>query len=104
MPVAARAALLQVLVHGEGFGLDLIERVRSRTNGAVVLHQGSIYPALRALEREGLVTSREGDPLPERGGRPRVYYKLTALGQDEALANRDAVIGLFGTLIPEVTR
>lgn len=83
-PISAKTALLQALISGDGYGLDLIERVKTRTNGEVSLNQGSVYPALRDLEREGLVKSYEGEPLPERGGRPRRYYKLTALGQRSA--------------------
>jgi PadR family transcriptional regulator, regulatory protein PadR len=99
-PVTAKAALLQVLIRGEGYGLDLIERVRDNTKGRIILGQGSVYPALRDLEEEGLVKSYEGEPIPERGGRPRRYYKLTAAGQRAALADADAVTALFGRLVP----
>jgi PadR family transcriptional regulator PadR len=94
-PLTAKAALLQALVQGEGFGLELIERVKERTNGEILLHQGSVYPALRALEREGLVESYEGEPLPERGGRPRRYYHLTAEGARAAMGQREAILGLI---------
>lgn len=102
--VSARAALLQALIRGDSFGLELIERVRDATNGALVLNQGSVYPALRDLEREGLLESYAGPPLPERGGRPRIYYKLTALGQRAALEDREQVAGLFGLLLPALSR
>lgn len=94
-PVSAKAALLQALVSDRGYGLDLIERVRERTNGRIALGQGSIYPALRSLEREGLVVSYEADASPERGGRPRRYYELTAEGRRVALEQRQAIFGLF---------
>ena len=100
-PVSAKAALLQALIRGEGYGLDLIERVKERTQGRVILGQGSAYPALRELEREGLAKSWEADPTPERGGRPRVYYKLTASGQRAALDNQRTVASLFA--IPETS-
>jgi PadR family transcriptional regulator PadR len=99
-PISAKAALLQALIRGEGYGLDLIERVKERTHGKVALGQGSAYPALRELEREGLVKSWEADPTPERGGRPRVYYKLTAAGQRAAMNHQEVVAGLFG--LPEM--
>ncbi len=101
--MSARAALLQALISGDGYGLELIERVREKSKGAVVLHQGSIYPALRALEDEGFVRSYDGEPLPERAGRPRRYYKLTAAGRRAALETREAVVGLFARPIPEGT-
>jgi PadR family transcriptional regulator PadR len=103
-PVNVRTALLQALIRGEGFGLDLIKRVKERTNGKLKLHQGNVYPALRDLEADGLLKSYEGPPLPERGGRPRRYYKLTAAGQRAALEQTNAVAGLFGLPLPEGAR
>lgn len=99
-PINAKAALLQALVRGEGYGLDLVARVKERTKGKVSLHQGNVYPALRDLEADGLLRSYESEPLPERGGRPRRYYKLTAAGQKAAMQQTEAVAGLFGLLEP----
>lgn len=90
-----RTALLQALISGDSYGLELIERVKERTGGRVVLGQGSIYPALRALEREGFVESYESEPMSERGGRPRIYYRLTGEGRRAALEERQALLGLF---------
>lgn len=58
-PISAKAAMLQALTMGPGFGLELIERVKVATGGAVVLHQGSVYPTLRELEADGLAVSTE---------------------------------------------
>ena len=73
-------ALLQALASGPSYGLELITRVRTNPDADVAINEGNVYPALRAMEREGLLESYEGDPLPERGGRPRRYYKLTDEG------------------------
>ncbi len=95
--VSARAAVMQALISGGGFGLDLIERIRAASGGAVVMCQGAIYPALRDLEREGLVRGYPGEPHYSRhGGRPRVNSTLTPKGRKVALATRNAVLGLFG--------
>ncbi|HWM95219.1 MAG TPA: PadR family transcriptional regulator [Thermoanaerobaculia bacterium] len=94
-----KTALLQALVSGDGYGLELIQRVKVRNAGKVVLHQGSIYPALRALEQDGLVESYESEPMAERGGRPRIYYRLTGEGRRAALEERPSLIGLF-VLVP----
>lgn len=102
-PLSAKAALLQALISGPGYGLDLIEQIKKRTNGALALGQGSVYPALRDMEREGLLESYEGEALPERGGRPRRYYKLTAEGRRVATAQQKTVARLFA-LVPEVSR
>lgn len=93
--VSARTALLAALIQSKGYGLELIDRVKTRSKGAVVLKDGSVYPALRALEKEGLVKSWEADPVPERGGRPRRYYELTAEGLRQARQQVKAVIALM---------
>jgi PadR family transcriptional regulator, regulatory protein PadR len=97
-PISAKSALLQALITGPGYGLVLIERVKERTKSAVVLGQGSIYPALRALERDGLLRSWDGETTPERGGRPRRYYELTAEGRRAAF--RDQQVFAAFPLIP----
>ncbi|HEY2030783.1 MAG TPA: PadR family transcriptional regulator [Myxococcales bacterium] len=99
--ITAQAALLQALIRGPGYGLDLIDRVREQTDGRVDLKNGSVYPALRTLEREGFVTSYEADASRERGGRPRRYYKLTAEGRRAAAETRATVGALFGFALPE---
>jgi PadR family transcriptional regulator PadR len=95
MKIDPKTALLQALISGPGYGLELIERVRMRTEGRVHLGQGTTYPALRALERDGLLESYESEPLPERGGRPRIYYRLTGEGKRAALETRTAALALF---------
>lgn len=90
-----RTALLQAFIRGDSYGLEVIERVKELTNGKLVLMQGRVYPVLRELELEGLLESYDGDPLPERGGRPRRYYKLTAEGRRVARQEAAAIAGLL---------
>jgi PadR family transcriptional regulator PadR len=97
-----RTALLAALIQGDSYGLELIERVKRNSNGALKIQQGRVYPVLRALEAEGLLESYDGDPLPERGGRPRRYYKLTAKGLRAARENANAIFGLFAPALGRV--
>ena len=92
-PISAKAALLHVL-ETPGYGLELVERVRRDTAGLVNLHLGSVYPALRALERQQLVRSRSG-PSPIGAGRPRRYYELTARGVAARTAQKEALTAFF---------
>jgi DNA-binding PadR family transcriptional regulator len=41
---------------------------------------GALYTTLDRLEERGLVTSSFGDPTPQRGGRAKRYFKVTAAG------------------------
>ena len=93
-PVTTRAALLQALIEGPGYGLELTRRVKKRTQGKMEIGQGRLYPTLWDLQEEGLVTCYETDPLPERGGRPRKYYELTAEGLRKAREEEEVMIGL----------
>ncbi|HVR70237.1 MAG TPA: PadR family transcriptional regulator [Vicinamibacteria bacterium] len=93
--VTARAALLQTLAF-PGYGIELIDRVSRATGGLVRLRMGSIYPALRALEDEGLVRCQTIPPAGS-AGRPRKYYELTPAGVATAHREREALAGLLRT-------
>ena len=99
--IDTRTALLQALVEGDSYGLELIDRVHQRTNGKMRIVQGRVYPALRELEAEGLLESYDGEPMPERGGRPRRYYKLTAEGLRAA---REEAKAMYMLLKPALGR
>ncbi len=59
--------------HGDSWGFEI-----SRRTGLV---GGSLYPALRRLEEEGILAARWESGLV--GGRPpRKYYRLTDYGRD----------------------
>ena len=46
---------------------------------------GAIYGPLGRLVDYGYVESYESDPLPERGGRRKILYRLTPKGKTELL-------------------
>ena len=50
----------------------------------------AVYTTLQRLEQKGLVRSRVGDPLPERGGRRRKYFELLPPGARALRAAYDA--------------
>ena len=102
MNIDTRLALLQAFTHGESYGLEIIERVKKLTKGRVNIVQGRVYPALRELEAEGLLESHDGPALPERNGRPRRYYKITAEGLRAARADARALIGLLKPALGKV--
>lgn len=72
--------LLLALAHlGEdAYGVSIAALIEGRTGR--VLSPGAIYTALDRLERRGFVSSRWGDPTPERGGKRKRYYRLRPAG------------------------
>ena len=96
LPITVKVALLQALSEKPGFGLDLIARVSSSSGDAFILREGSVYPALRALQREDLIKVTSGEQrADDYGGRPRRYYAITPAGQKVLRAQRAAIARLF---------
>jgi PadR family transcriptional regulator, regulatory protein PadR len=93
--IEVRTALLQAVVANDSYGLELIQRVKEATKGRAMLLEGRVYPVLRELESEGLLESYPGEKITERGGRPRIYYRLTAEGRRTARADAKAILGLL---------
>jgi DNA-binding PadR family transcriptional regulator len=59
---------------------------------------GSIYAALERLERKQFITSRLGEPTPERGGRAKRYFRITAKGRRALETTRTALVCLWSDI------
>jgi DNA-binding PadR family transcriptional regulator len=92
VPVTTKAALLQVLLRGPGYGSELGRILRRDAPGIVDPRPGSLYPALQALVRKGCVRRWTVVPGGARGARSRSYYELTARGMAVATAQRHAFL------------
>jgi DNA-binding PadR family transcriptional regulator len=78
--------LLAALEDGPRHGYAIMESLRVGSAGQFDLPTGTIYPALRRLERAGLVRTR----WSEDGGRRRRFYELTPAGRRMLDAERHA--------------
>jgi DNA-binding PadR family transcriptional regulator len=58
-------------------GNQLMERISTLTNGAVAVNPNTMYPLLRSLEADGLLSGR-WDPPDRRG---RHCYEITPAGE-----------------------
>ena len=71
--------LLAILRLGDNaYGVTIRAELMERARRAVA--PGALYTALERLETKGLLTSRMGDPTPQRGGRAKRYVTVTAAG------------------------
>ena len=61
-------------MHGWGIG----QRIQQMSSGVLVVNQGSLYPALQRLEKQGLIGSDWGTTDNHRRAR---YYRLTPSGR-----------------------
>ncbi len=63
----------------EAYGVTIRREIAVRTRRD--LSFGSVYTALNRLEGKGLLASHLGDPTPERGGRRKKHYTISAAGR-----------------------
>jgi PadR family transcriptional regulator PadR len=77
---ALELVVLQLLWPGEAYGYEIASKLSERTQGALEVTDGTLYPVLYRLERAGFVDVRWDTP---RRGVPRKYYRLTDAGRRE---------------------
>ena len=80
-------------------GWGISQRVQQISKGVLDVNQGSLYPALQRMEKEGLITSEWGTTDNNRRAR---YYRLTTSGRralnDEVESWRRFAAGLESVL------
>ncbi len=82
---SAKLLVLSVLNRGPLHGYGVLKEISDRSGGCCTITSGTIYPVLRELEKEKLISSTKG----VASGRARVVYELTGEGRrvlDEGLA------------------
>jgi PadR family transcriptional regulator PadR len=96
--------LLAAMDEGPAYGYEMTKRLRQR--GLAIVGEGSIYPLLGRLERDGLVVTYRA---AGNGGPPRKYYRPSdrgrlalAMGVSEWRAVRDAIDAVLGPVTVEV--
>ena len=60
------------------YGVTVRQEIEGRINRDVSI--GAIYATLDRLEAKGYVKSQFGDPTPERGGRSKRFFRVSAKG------------------------
>ncbi len=70
--------------------VDEIERRATRT-----VQRAAVYVALQRLEKKGLVVTRLGDPVPERGGKARRLVAVEGAGQAAVKDTRSALMSMW---------
>jgi len=93
--------LLAVLRLGRhAYGVPIAGEIAEKTGREML--QGSVYAVLERLEARGLVGSRLGAATPERGGRAKRYFTVTAEGVRQVREAQRALESLWVRL-PQTT-
>jgi transcriptional regulator len=87
--------LLQALEHEELHGLEIQRRIEQATKKVLHVEEGALYPALRRLEKDGLLASVWG--VSERRRRAR-FYRITAKGRRRLARERKSWLEYVGAV------
>lgn len=89
--------LLAIVQDGPQHGYAIIESLRERSDGAIDLPDGTVYPALHRLEKAGLLASER----TQVGGRPRRTYSITSGGK-KAVASKRLEFTAFAHVVQNI--
>ncbi|NNJ06217.1 PadR family transcriptional regulator [Streptomyces sp. ICN441] len=87
--------LLRLVAERESYGYELVQRLRGI--GLSGITDGTVYPALARLEREGRVATRLAE---SRSGPARKYYRPTGDGYRALTEGADGWLRLAGVVTP----
>lgn len=73
--------ILSILTDTDMYGYEIIETIKEKTNGVLIVKQPSLYSCLRRMEEQNLISSYWRDS--DIGGR-RHYYSITGYGKKYA--------------------
>ena len=82
------------------YTVSITNDIARRTGRSV--RRANVYTTLQRLEAKGLVSTRLGDPRPERGGRARRLVTVTPTGMAAARATTATIDAMVGELADTV--
>jgi DNA-binding PadR family transcriptional regulator len=86
--------LLGVLhLEGGAYAVAIRRELEGRSGKRV--SRGALYTVLERLESKGYLSSHMGGPTPERGGRPKRFYRVTPSGVKALKSSKDAMVSLW---------
>jgi PadR family transcriptional regulator, regulatory protein PadR len=71
--------LVVAMLEEDAYGVRITHEILAQTQRSVRLNQ--VHASLHRLEEKGMIVSRMGDPTPERGGRRKRIFTITAYGR-----------------------
>ena len=94
--------LLAVLRLGDNaYGVPIRREIEKRTGRSLTV--GALYRTFDRLEEKGYLASWFSDPIPERGGRSKRYFKVESLGMDALRESRKALAAMWEGLDGQAT-
>ena len=90
--------ILKLLENEDMYGYRITQELKKRSQSVIDMKEGTLYPTLHALEKDGAVESYW---LDSSEGRRRKYYRITGAGRD-MLTDRQKEWRLFKQAIESI--
>lgn len=84
------------LGEAEAYTVSIASDIAARTGRSV--RRANVYTTLQRLEKKGMISTRLGDPRPERGGKPRRLVTVESAGLGAVKATTGAIRSMTGGL------
>ena len=96
-PGALEMMILESLRRQPAHGYALVQHIQQRSNNLLQVEEGSLYPALQRMLKEGLLAVEAGTSAK---GRPTRIYGLTNAG----IQHLEREVGSFEKMFAGITR
>ena len=70
--------ILKIISEGDSYGYEITQVLYNRSNEFFKLNEGTLYPILHSMEKEGYIESYR---KTSESGRERKYYRITKVGE-----------------------
>jgi len=89
--------VLMILTESENYGYELIQQLKTRSEGKLNIAEGTLYPVLKKMEGKKWVV---GKWKTANSGKLRKYYAITRKGKDQ-LSEQVGQWNFFNNLIQQ---
>jgi transcriptional regulator len=95
--------ILRTLLLGPNHGWGIAQRIQQMSQEVLRVQQGSLYPALHRLEKQGLIGSEWG---PSDNNRRAKFYRLTRTGRkrvEEEVSSWEALAAAVARILQQTS-
>lgn len=84
------------ILNDNAYGVSIKNDIKDRLDRKVSV--GALQATLRRMEKKGYLVSEQGETSSSRGGRPKLYFRLTASGHSALNYSRETRNNLWDAI------
>jgi DNA-binding PadR family transcriptional regulator len=84
------------ILNNDAYSVSIKEEIESRLSRSVSM--GALHTALKRLEDKAYLKSYAGEATPDRAGRPKRYFEITAMGKKAMLYTKSTRDDLWSAI------